>query len=79
MIGEFQRGATFRAKQEVSIFETIPLHECETGLYVTREQLWEVDGFNEELELYILICKKSGIALKMSIEDIRALFDEVNE
>ena len=49
MIGEFQRGATFRAKQEVSIFETIPLHECETGLYVTQEQLWEVDGFNEEV------------------------------
>ncbi len=78
MIGEFERGQKFRCKQESAIFDTsTDTHESETGLYISHSQIWEVDGYNDVLDRYIFVCKKSAIALKLSKEDINALFDKI--
>lgn len=77
MIGQFERGTQFRSKEEVAIFETIPEYESQTGLCITKHQIWEIDGYNDKLDLYILICRQAGIALKMTLEDIETIFERV--
>ena len=77
MIGEFNRGTKFTSKETVTIFETIPLHESEVGLYIEPSQVWEIDGYDPTAEIYILVCKETGVALRVTIENLRGLFQEI--
>ena len=78
MIGQFESGTKLKSKNDNAIFETIPLHEAETGLFVSTTQIWEVSGYNDKLGLYIIICRNAGIALKLSAEDIANLFEVID-